>query len=320
MKRVWSFLVNTFLSVTAKSRRKMLLILLDHMSNLKAKAGNDQEIADMYNRTLPVHDAYNEKYTRWVSAKGAYEGETERMTDELDTYVLWLRETDVKVQNVFLEKTPDYKAIFTGGKSAFYNGPYDQRINQLAVLANRLGNYPQFGQLKADAEAKYTQSLDIRSMQQQKESLYRQASADLEQQRIVAGKMLYANLGLLINKHIDDLDYIKTYYNLKLLRRTSKGSETQEIYTLNILRGTTATADFAFTSDAKFLFFNCGDVPLTIYLAAKPGLPVPPQAINIAVDEEIEIKASELGTADCHLLMVMNANQDMQGMLEISLI
>jgi hypothetical protein len=320
MKRVWSFVKNVFLNATAKSRRKMLIISTDHLSNLEANS-TDPDILVLYNRTLPVHNAYNVKYTHWVSTKAAYEGETKRLTEEVDTYSQWLRETDAKVQAVFLEKTPDYTAIFAGGKSVFYNGPYDKRINHLGSLAERLGNYPQLAQLKADADAKYLQSLGIRNVQQQKEALYRQASTEVENQRVEVGKMQYANLGLLIDKYIDDLDFITNYFNLELLRQRSKGGDDkQDVYTMNILRGATATADFAFTSDAKFLIFNCGDVPLTIYLAAQPGDPVPPQAIIIGVDEEIEINASELGAANCHLLMVMNPNQDLQGMLEISLI
>jgi len=58
MKRTWYYLVNVFLNVTRDSYVKMLSLITDHESKLKAKE-SDADIQAIIERTTPEFDTYS---------------------------------------------------------------------------------------------------------------------------------------------------------------------------------------------------------------------------------------------------------------------
>ena len=118
----WHFLINTFEVATQKSRKLMTIIAADHLAKLSAMK-SDSDIAKLYDRFAPLYQSFSDAYAAWLSAKGLYKGETERvqvMIDELTS--VKLKQWNIKIQNVYMEGTPDYTAILPGGRSAFVAG------------------------------------------------------------------------------------------------------------------------------------------------------------------------------------------------------
>ena len=64
-----------------------------------------------------------------------------------------------------------------------------------------------------------------------------------------------------------------------------------------------AVAEISLTDETKFSFYNSGSVNLGIFTASQPNAAVPS---DVLPDEELVIKASQLGAAGSTFLLVNN--------------
>jgi len=155
MKRTWYYLVDVFLNVTRDSYVKMLSLITDHESKLKAKT-SDEEIQPIIERTTNAKNELSAKFNAWKSAKGFWEGETLRfnnLMNELSAEKIPRWETMVKIE--YPERSPDFRIIFPDGRQTFRIGNYETRIAKVGALAETLLNYELLAAAQSEIDAFY---------------------------------------------------------------------------------------------------------------------------------------------------------------------
>jgi len=214
----WHYQENQFDNATDESFKKMNIINADHLAKLQAQQG-DPDIAALLARTTAPHDAYNLRYSSWLSAKATYKGKTNHVDGYIDDLrTLKIKQWDIQVQQQFLEGSSDYIAILPGGRGPFQIGGIDERISQLQSLAQRLSAYPTLAATMNDVTAFHATLDGARDLQQQKEQLVEDASDLLETARKDIALMMYRNLGFLMDKYGSTPQVISNFWELQLLR------------------------------------------------------------------------------------------------------
>ena len=224
---LWHFAENQFDNATKESRKRMNILIEDHIAKLKAEL-SDPDIAFLYERTLPVEQEWVNRYTNWKTAKGLYKGATDKFEELLEKLQaekspLWDNQIKVAVG----EGSSDYIAIMPRGREPFYKGNRDERIAEVKALAKRLEGYPALAAVMDDVNAFFTQINNSRLQQQQKEELVDKASDELEAQRVIVAQMMYANTGRLIDKFSETPENIERFFELQVIRDT--GSDEEEV-------------------------------------------------------------------------------------------
>lgn len=217
MRIKWRYANNPYWRLLSCKPRKGLSLASEHLASLEAEKA-DADIARILPRTQQAVGAYSESYALISAGKGTHIGETSRFKNLLDTLPEKFRRIDLKIQLEYLEKTPDYIALFPHGKSAIYYGTYEQIINEVKALSDRLGSYTNLAGAKADVDAIYTELLTIRSGQQQAGQTTATAYDIFELKAQELAVVMFANLGALIEKFAATPENIERFFNLNLLR------------------------------------------------------------------------------------------------------
>jgi len=316
MKRQWNYLTNVFLNVTKGSYVKMLTIISDHESKLRAKA-TDPDIAILLGRTEPIKNELAAHYNTWTSAKGIREGETlrfENLLKELSSEKIPRWDAMARVE--YLETTPDYKAIFPDGRTNFRQGSYESRIAKVGALAETLAPYTALSQLKTEVETFYQSLISARDTQQQKEQLAGSSSAKLDQARIASGEIMYANLGFLMNKYYTVPETIEDFFELKNIQ-SQKTKEGSIPYIITVFANSTQEAGIKFDENTEFHFNNTGDASLFVYTGPDPETPFPEDAQAIEPGGEKAFLAGKLGDPVNRYLFVTNKDPETDGEIEV---
>lgn len=69
---------------------------------------------------------------------------------------------------------------------------------------------------------------DARNIQQEKEYLVDEKSDLLEKQRIIFAKMMYANLGILMNKFSENPKHLERFFDLEVIRKGAPEDKKEE--------------------------------------------------------------------------------------------
>jgi len=309
MKRIWFYLSNVFDRVTRLNFKKALSLGTDHGSKLQS-ASSDPDIQTLYDRFKPLQGEYVTAYNAWISEKNKREGETLRFTNKMaELNDQKIKQWDIAVQTKFMDGTPEYKAIFTNGRSAFRQGTYETRIAQLGALNDTLAAYPALATLKTEIGTFYNEILAIRNVQQGTEKLVSTATERLELARISLMRMMYSNLGFLMYKYYENPSEVEGFFDISLLRSTItvNGEIEPEPKTGTVEKEATATImEGGFDSNTLFHIINTGGTSLKFYTAKLPTDPVPGSAMELVPGEETDVYASELGAESNLFLMAFN--------------
>jgi len=228
MAEKWSFLQNPFINATRSSRKLMLTIFTDHESRLEAQ-NSDADIGPLHARTVPVLSSYVGKYGAANSARAIHKGHTmivEALLKELGD--ARIKKWDGKIQGEFPEGTSDYTILLPQKRGPFQTGTYEQRISAVKQLGERLDAYSSntvLAALKAEVDAFHVTIRDARDLQQQKEGDKTTTSQAAEAERLIAGILMYRNLGALMDKFGNDPEAIEQFYELSHIRRLSENEE-----------------------------------------------------------------------------------------------
>ena len=84
----WQYIQNQFLNALENSYKSTNIFAKDHVSSL-ANFKTDTDIIALFNRTEPVYDVFQVKYTLWKKAVAFYKGST----SVIDTLLLNYRVT-----------------------------------------------------------------------------------------------------------------------------------------------------------------------------------------------------------------------------------
>ncbi|MES2622433.1 MAG: hypothetical protein V4615_16395 [Bacteroidota bacterium] len=226
--RPWIFLMNTFFTNTVESIKNALSLTNDHLAKLTANEA-DAEILAIKTIYLPLHTAFITAYNHLDAKLGIYHGKTvtfEEMLEELAKEKI--NEWRGQVFAIFPEQTANAQAIFPQDRQPFQSGTYDQRVEAVSALSERLGTYtaqPTLVTLSIAVLAYYTTLTGARALQQTDEGSVATLRTNLKTMHRILCNGLYRNLGKLMAKYAETPLTVADYYNLSLLRDTGDEEE-----------------------------------------------------------------------------------------------
>lgn len=215
---------NTFDVNTRRTHVVMLSLCTDTDAKLLA-ANSDPLILVAYNLLHPVYEAYRIICINFDLVKGNYKGDTEAFKVLMDTLPLNLRIWEGAIRAVYVEDSPEEKAIFPNKRTPFLSGTYEDRISAIGTLNEKLLSLaPTLSATQALVESFYNAALSTRLTQQGVEGTLAQQSDLRESQRLLVAQAMYGVLGLLMHRYRATPDSIASYFDLTLLRQSSPDS------------------------------------------------------------------------------------------------
>lgn len=310
MSKNWHYASNQFEVVTNENTKLLAILAPDHQSRMKALAA-DAIISSLNARTEPLTLAFNTSYQNWLTANGVYRGATlafENMLSEL--LKTKIKKWDILVQVEYIEGTPEYISIFPKGRAAFNSGPYDVRINEVKALGDNLAAYASLAAVKTEVDTEYVNLLNARNTQQQKEELVREKSSLLATAKKNMCNMMYANLGILMDKYNETPEQIEMFFELELIMKPPKEKNTFSGTvaggdTVNILEG-------GFDDNTEFQLYNSGDTTLLFFTATSPTI-TSGDGFKLEPKTNATVLASSLGQPGNTCLNVFNVDASNQG-------
>ena len=254
----------------------MFMLAKDHLDKL-AKNLSDPDIANL-------HAMVNADYNAFLAAMNdvqanffTYQMYTKMVQDMLaELSSLKIRQWDIAIQGTYLDNTPQYLDLMANGRASFQKGSYDERINAILVLANKLGKYPALATLQTSVQAYYDQVIATRSAQQGVEYDDTNLRKLLEKQRLILATTLHKVFGFLLYKHADDTSLIESYYELRYLRESIK-SQAISLTKHTVSANSRVTLyNGQLTADAYLTLKNTGAVALQVFTSNDPNASVAP--------------------------------------------
>jgi hypothetical protein len=312
----WKYEDNQFDNATKKSNKLMNRISSDHDSKLEAESANP-DILKLHNRTRPFREDFSACYVNSISANAVYKGRTSAFDIVLKNLSSTkVEEWDDLIRIVFKKDTPTYIELFPRGRKPFQSGTYDQRIEEVLALGERLSPYAALAAVKTDVDNFGASMVAERNLQQQKEKLVSKAAELLETSRINMANMMYGNLGILMDLNRENPSAICGYFDLEAIRNVS--TETNVILEGPIAGGDSLNAASGVTPDIEYLFANPGVGTIAYFTSKTADGVYSGTGIEVAPGETITKKASELGDPAFTFLNVTNLDPDNQGYYSIT--
>ena len=319
MAETWHYLENQFDNVTKGSNKLMNIITNDHHSRLKAKE-TDPNIAPLVTRYTPVNVAFSDKYSAWFTGASIYKSTTEVVNNSIeDLRGVKIKQWDIKIQNVYIEGTPEYTAILPNRRKPFQNGGIDERITQVKALRDRLLSYADLADVQTDVSDFYTDLKDKRDLQQQKEGNLETLAGAREAARKACANLMYGNLGVLMDIFKDTPDSITDYWEIQLLQ--SSGS-TPESSPGEPITGTVAANNFnnfhqqALEGNTEILLKNTGTTNLIFCVNSAANQACSGSGIAVSTGSELLVMRNQLGAESNEFFIVSNPDS-VEGSFEV---
>ena len=224
---IWRYLVNTFEVNTRGSHVKMLTLSTDTHAKLKAEESNPA-IADIILIYEPVFFAYRDLDQQYGVRSGEYQGTTLGFEQQMDLIPLKLRQWESMIRFVYIEDSPEEKAIFPNKRVPFESGTYESRLDALGALKLKTAADPALAAANAQITSFYNAALGARLVQQTSEGSFGQLGDLRENQRMLVANELEGVLGQLMFIHRHNLIEVERYFDLSLLTDTGN-TTTKEI-------------------------------------------------------------------------------------------
>lgn len=221
-KRLWHYLINSFLVATLGNYKKALVLGTDHEAKLMANQA-DPAIAAILATFGPVLQSFKATDLNLRIALGEYKGETqtvEQLFDELDKTLLPNWELQIYLQ--FPKGTPSATALLPQGRKPFQKGTYESRIQEINALGQKCALIAALQPLSVVILAFHVQIESARQLQQSTGEGQVAALRTLrETARVKMCARMFGNLGLLMNHYQTVPVEVANYFDLSLLRKKS---------------------------------------------------------------------------------------------------
>ena len=309
MENQWSFSSNPFIAATDSSFRKSVKISQLHASALNAFA-SDPAIAAMKALFDPLNATLNTAYDTYVAQSGTKESETMSVNENLRLLSNpKIRQWDVKIQNVFGEDTPEYKALLPNGRKPFQTGAQLMRINATNILSLAIGSDVALADLKEEVDLFYSQTNDAYNVQQGAISTSKGLSDAIDQTRINMCVGMYSNLGKLMAKYAATPGEIDKFFPLELIRNAQQVDFTNSVQKQSIrfiVKRTLVGTD-------TIRFVNDGTTDLWFYLAPNKTSTPDTQHVVVHQNSETTVTAASLGDVANTYIMAWNPETEQAG-------
>lgn len=230
---LWTYLRNPFDNATKRNHKRMYLLATDHFDKLRQKAGEEAELAPLYERAAPAYERFVQLYRKTQTDRALYQMHTARleaMMKELSSTLA--RRWDVRIQARYDWNSPEYKALLPRQRRPLQSGAYELRINEAAALADKLANFPDLKDLQIEVADFARRLLDLRSHQQGFEGQGQGNENDLENSRRTLAVAMHAVLGGLIALYADNPTRISAFYELRHLRPNAPKLQAEGLQTV----------------------------------------------------------------------------------------
>jgi hypothetical protein len=143
---VWHFLENQFDNSTKNSRKRMNIILTDHLAKVFARLSEHATITALVSPTQAVANTWTTRYTDWRNKLASYRGASQTMQNLLDALKLApgpgqrskIDEWDSKLTALWTPGSPEYVNFLPSGRAPFANGGRDNIIKEVGDFSQRL--------------------------------------------------------------------------------------------------------------------------------------------------------------------------------------
>jgi hypothetical protein len=224
------------------------------------------------------------------------------------------------VEDEFLNTTPDFKAIFNGGKTSFNEGKLVNRHNRVAELELALENYPALETVKLSVKDFRQQLDDNKTTKAGKFDDVSKLSDLIDELHIELAEVMYCILGKAIGKYFKKPAEVERFFKQSLLRTKSpKTTDGSDAYVLDIDIAGSTVADFELKAGKTYVFKNNGNQSL--YFAGIANISDVPAAANlteIAAGSEAEITAEALGYPQNRMVYFQNKSTTKEGEVDIT--
>lgn len=310
MKRVWIYLINTFLVVTQNSfllAQKIVAYHLNALTLVKA----DAFFKPLYDVFKPLADQFDAAFTNWKSGEAVQLSDSQRLNDLFTELSASQIETwDINIQIVHKQKSPEYKKLLPKRRGPFQKGTQQTRLQAVKNLSNALIGEAKLVDVKNSVDdflARFETNFDVQKQSIQATEKLRDV---LEAKRQKICVELYRNLGLLMAHFAENPEDAAVYFPLPFLRRTVQVSFTNSVKPLAIK----FIAKRKLVATDEITIFNTSDTALTFYFSEKKtGLPDAKTAFTIQPNDIQSITAGQLGDPSLSNILVYNPSSSIGG-------
>lgn len=227
MHKTWQYLVNPFLNATRSSFTLAQTINNYHYIALKGKL-DDPYFKAMYEVYLPLHDTYENLFTKWKAKQQSQTGQTDSVVKLLDDLSDKYDDWELEIRRFHKKESSEYKALLGSGKGVFTKGTQVSRIAAVKALAENLKDREPLKTAKEDID---NFILKLTAAHENKDSAKKDTgnhSDELENARIAICIQQYIHLGMLIAKFASNPESIENYFDTAHIRNLDNGSKDDE--------------------------------------------------------------------------------------------
>jgi hypothetical protein len=313
--RPWPPSQNPFTIATDGTYTIAMDISTFHDTALSASK-SDPFFLGLYNTYHPLHISYKTIYDAWASQGDSQQQETLSVVQLLNLLsTTKIRQWDVKIQEQYDVKTPEYKGLLPNHRIPFQQGKRPDRIQAVKRLSTAIGTDEKLATLKTEVDAYYTMLDTASNDQQESKSTTKGLSGQVEAARLTMCKGQFVDLGALIQKFPDQPEKINGFYALHLIRSSpqiifTKTLKPTEVYTV---------VKHTFGEEDQIVLFNKGNTDLKFYLAGEKNMQPGEKFVTMGPGTQT-VLASTLGNLSNKYLTVLNTSALMNGQFELELI
>ena len=317
-KRPWLYLHNPFLNKRISDI--ILYQIAEYLNNVLINEQADTEITDWLVLLEPIFNKYKTAFNQLHSNKDISVGETQRYNELLDMMPDKVQQWMHDVENEFKITSPDFKALFNGGKTSFNQGKIDKRHSRVSELEVTLINYPALSTVLQDVKSFRIQLDENKTIKIGKYDNVNQYSDIIKSLHIELAGILYCILGKAIAKYYLTPEDVERFFKQSLLRtKTPKANEESDAYTLDIDIAGSAIADFELKAGKSYLFKNYSNQSLYFAgIANISDVPAVAGLTELPSSDEIEITAEALGYPQNRMVYFLNKSTTEEGEIEIA--
>ncbi len=321
MNSSWNYLINTFALLAGRSMLRFHKFCYLFMQGLKNSSGNSF-LDNMYADTLPVYETFVNTFNKNFGDKGKRKSKTGKQTMLLQQLSSQkAHEWDVKIQNVYLEGTPEYIGIFPQGLSPFSRYQYEMRITYLENAITELEQFTALSAVHVEMKQFLLELKNARDEKETKSSDVKKNSDELIKVALKMAEKLYANLGSFMTQYASNPQEIAAFFPLYLLHY-KKGStnNNDNIYELNLAASEKLEAGFNFGYEARINIYNTGETILHLWFADNMNAVKPNNYIQLVPQEIKNINVNQNATQAQRFLITENTSTTEAGSIEFSLV
>lgn len=312
---IWSYLRNPFDSATRNSFRLMLIMAKDHLDKLFRNI-SDADIAIIYAFVKLAYDNFIQAFNNVQLNASSYRSKTmivENLLLELSSKKI--KQWDIAIQGQYLDDTVEYADILPNFRSPYQRGAYDERVNAVNILSQKLANYPTLSNVQIDVQAFFMALSDARTMQQGFEYEDSQLRKEVETMRIALATAMHKSFAYLLYKYIDDVQQVESFFELQYIRATPSSSASLVYQTFTVPANGKVIAYAGKAVSGKFVSMkNNSNDALSFFVSNDTSLTSSTVAMTLLAgekEEEVPVEAlAEDPTLMGNVLIVNNTGVD----------